>query len=35
VKQNTINREIDELKMKINNTKEEVTRDMEKSQKKE
>jgi hypothetical protein len=34
VKQKTINREINELKVKINNNKEEVTNDMEKHGKK-
>jgi phenylalanyl-tRNA synthetase alpha subunit len=33
--ENTVNREINELKMKIKNIKEEVTQDVEKSQKKE
>jgi hypothetical protein len=35
MKQKTINREINELKVKIDNNKEEVTHDMEKPQKKE
>jgi hypothetical protein len=35
MKQKTINREINELKVKIGNNKEEVTHDMEKPQKKE